>query len=82
MSVAAWRSGHICVTHHTGSATDDEGLLVCFVVIAEGGMKCRLKAQSVSVTVEIVAMTEQTGNTRLITLKLRRQALIWVTVLL
>jgi hypothetical protein len=31
------------VTYHAGSTTDDERLLVGFVIIAEGGMEGRLK---------------------------------------
>lgn len=33
-------------THHAGATTDDERLLVCFVVIAEGSMEGGLKYAS------------------------------------
>lgn len=69
-------------TYHAGASTDNERLLVCFVVVAERGMEGGLKTPVSECNTEVTTMAEQTGKTRLMTLRLRRQALICVTVLL
>lgn len=71
-------------TYHAGASTDNERLLICLVVIAERGMEGGLKTpvSRCNAEVEVAAMAEQTGKTRLMTLRLSRQALICVTVLL
>lgn len=37
-----WRRVAMCLTYHTGSTADNERLLVCLVIIAEGGVEGRL----------------------------------------
>lgn len=69
-------------TYHASASTDNQRLRVCFVVIGERGMEGGLKIPVSRGNASIAAMAEQTGKTRLMTLRLSRQALICVTVLL
>lgn len=62
------------------AATDLEGLLIGAMMIAKGSVESSL---SVPVSRQLVIRgVILTGSTRLMTLRLRRQALICVTVLL
>jgi len=79
VSISDERQLSICGTYDTGSSTDGQGLSICQSGTAEGRVEGRLRFIRQGIP-DISG--QHTGSTRLMTLKLSRQALIWVTVLL
>lgn len=54
-----WGEGHL--TYHAGAPANNQRLLVCFVVVIEGGMECRLR-MSVSKCSGYIAGTDRTNR--------------------
>ena len=69
-------------TDHTCATTNLQRLHVGKASIVERSMKCGLRFVSIFISLRALTRIVLTGSTRLITLRLRRQALICVTVLL
>jgi hypothetical protein len=70
---SVWRRGK--TTYHAGAAADLEGLGICLCVVLEGSMEGGLVGLA-SCFLGGIERFELTGRTKLMTLKLRRQALI------